>query len=112
MKKRITILAALLVAAALALGTTLAVGGKRGLIWDDNHYAKPGALDDGKDLLSQTTIPLGQAVATAQRSAAGELGQVDLERLNGRIVYTVDIRSNEVHVDANTGAVASITPRD
>ena len=112
MKRRITIVVTVLAAAVLAVGATFAVGGKRGLIWDDDHYAKPGALDDGKDLLSQTSIPLRQAVVTAKNAASGQLGQVDLERLNGRIVYTVDVGSNEVHVDANTGAVASITPRD
>jgi uncharacterized membrane protein YkoI len=111
MKKRITMFVAVL-AGALAVGTTFALGGARGLIWDDGHYAKPGALDDGKNLLAQTSVPLSQAVATAKGAATGDLGQVDLERLNGRIVYTVDIGSNEVHVDANTGAVASITPRD
>ncbi len=111
MKKRITIVAAVL-GLTLAAGTTFALGGARGLIWDDGHYAKPGALDDGKSLVSQTSVPLTQAVATAKGAASGDLGQVDLEHLNGRLVYSVDIGSNEVHVDANTGAVASITPRD
>lgn len=107
-------LALVLAAAATVLvaGTAFAAGAGKGLIWDDGHYAKAGSLDDGKDLLPQTTISLAQAVATAQQAASGELGQVDLERAGSRIVYTVDVGSNEVHVDAATGSVASITPRD
>ena len=112
MRRRIVIALFAIAAIALVAGAALAVGGGKGLIWDDGHYAQPGALDDGKDLLQQTSIPLGEAVATAQRAASGQLGQVDLEKSGDRIVYTVDVGLNEVHVDANTGAVASITPRD
>ena len=67
-------------------GATLAIGGGTG-IWDDNHFAKPGSLDDGKDLLPQTTISLAKANAVAQRATTGSLGQVDLERFDGRVVY-------------------------
>ena len=112
MRRRIVIALFAIAAIALVAGAAFAVGGGKGLIWDDGHYAKPGSLDDGKDLLPQTSIPLAQAVATGQRTASGQLGQVDLERSGDRIVYTVDVGSNEVHVDANTGAVASVTPRD
>jgi uncharacterized membrane protein YkoI len=111
MRRRIivvTVLAAIVVLAA----ATFAFGGPRGLIWDDGHYAQPGALDDGKELLSQTKVPLSSAVATAQQAASGELGQVDLEHFRGALVYTVDVGSNEVHVDAQTGKVVAVTPRD
>jgi uncharacterized membrane protein YkoI len=110
MKKRIVIV--LLAVVAVLAGATLAFGGPKGLIWDDGHYAKPGALDDGKGLLPQTTISLSTAVSTAQAAATGALGQVDLERSHGTIVYTVDIGGNEVHVDAGSGKVVAISPRD
>ena len=110
MKKRPTIVAAC-AAALLLAGGGYAIGGGAG-IWDDGHFAKPGSLDDGKDLLPQTKISAADAVAAAQRAETGELGQVDLEQRDGRLVYTVDIGSQEVHVDAADGSIASVTPRD
>ena|SRR5436309_1750593 len=111
MKRRHTTVATL--AAALALGgATFALGGGSGLIWDDDHYAKPGSLDDGKELLPHTTITLDQAVMAAQRAAHGQLGQVDLEHFEGRIVYMVDVGEQEVRVDAADGSIAAVSPRD
>ena len=114
MRRRFVSTAVALAASAVLVlgGATFALGGGKGLIWDDDHYAKPGSLDDGKDLLPQTTISLAQAVAAAQRSANGALGQVDLERYDGRIVYMVDVGNQEVRVDAGNGSIAAISPRD
>jgi uncharacterized membrane protein YkoI len=114
MRRRLTVLV-LAVSGAVALvlgGATFALGGGKGLIWDDNHYAKPGTLDEGKDLLPQSTISLAQAVTAAQRAADGSLGQVDLERFDGRVVYMVDLGDREVRVDASDGSIAEISPRD
>jgi uncharacterized membrane protein YkoI len=111
MRKRFIIVAALAVLLVLA-GSTLAFGGPRGLIWDDGHYAKPGSLDDGKELRSQTKITLRQAVAAAKQAQSGQLGQVDLEHFSGRIVYSVDIGESEVKVDAADGSIAGVVPRD
>jgi uncharacterized membrane protein YkoI len=111
MRRRMIVLALLVAVAALAT-STLAFGGPRGLIWDDGHYAKPGTLDEGKDLLSQTSVSLSSAVATAQRAADGALGQVDLEHFQGGVVYMVDVGNQEVRVDATSGKVVAITPRD
>ena len=111
MRRRILVVAALAAVVALT-AAAFAFGGPRGLIWDDGHYAKPGALDDGKDLRPQTTVSLASAVATAQHAANGALGQVDLERYHGAIVYMVDIGDQEVRVDATTGKVVAISPRD
>jgi uncharacterized membrane protein YkoI len=110
MRKRIItlVLAALVVLTA----ASFAFGGPKGLIWDDGHYAKPGSLDDGKDLLPQTKISLTRAVSVAEGAASGALGQVDLERYQGAIVYMVDIGDHEVRVDATNGNVVAITPRD
>jgi uncharacterized membrane protein YkoI len=110
MNRRFAVVAA--VAAVGLGGAAFASGAGHGSIWDDGHYAKPGSLDDGKDLLPQTTISLGQAVAAAQRAQSGQLGQVDLERYNGRIVYIVDVGDQEIRVNAGNGSMAAITPRD
>ena len=110
MKKRIVI--ALLAVVVVLAGATLAFGGPRGLIWDDGHYAKPGSLDDGKKFLSQTKITTSQAVAAAQRSQSGTLGQVDLEYYNGKLVYSVDVGDQEVKVDATNGSIAGSEQRD
>jgi uncharacterized membrane protein YkoI len=110
MRRRIIVLVAAALAALAA--ATFALGGARGLIWDDGHYAKPGALDDGRELRSQTSVPLAIAVSTAQKAAAGALGQVDLERYHGGVVYMVDIGAQEVRVDATSGKVVAISPRD
>jgi uncharacterized membrane protein YkoI len=113
MRKRLVIAATALVAAVLAFGgATFAFGGGRGGIWDDDHFAKPGALDDGKDLLPQTKISLARAISAAQQVASGSLGQVDLEHFGGRIVFMVDIGDQEVRVDAANGKVVAVSPRD
>ena len=111
MRKRLILAAALAAIVALA-AATFAFGGPRGLIWDDGHFAKPGMLDDGKDLLPQTSVSLTSAVASAQAAATGALGQVDLERFHGAVVYTVDIGDQEVRVDATNAKVVAINPRD
>lgn len=111
MKRRFLFVAALAAAVAL-IAAALAVGGQGGLIWDEGHYAKPGSLDDGKQFLPQTGITLGQAVASAQAAQTGQLGQVDLEYLDSRLVYTVDVGNSEVKVDAADGTIATIVPRD
>jgi len=108
MKTRLAIVLGV-VLLALA-GAALAIGGGTG-IWDDNHFAKPGSLDDGKDLLPLTRISLAQANAAAQRATAGSLGQVDLERYQGRVVYKVDVGDREVRVDAAEGRVVSVGPQ-
>jgi uncharacterized membrane protein YkoI len=109
-KRRFTI-AACVATIALGTGAGFAFGGGTG-IWDDGRMVQTGSLDDGKDLLPQTTVTLDEAVATAQHAASGALGQVDLERHSGRVVYVVDVGDQEVSVDAVDGGVAGIAPRD
>lgn len=111
--KRWLLLATVAVVSALTLVfTTGAIGGARGLIFDDGAFYQPGSLDDGKDLLPETTVSLADANATAQRVAQGGLGQVDLEHFGDRIVFSVDVGSQEVRVDANSGVVVDVRPRD
>ena len=112
MRKRTPITIAVLASGALALGgATFAVGGGRGLIFDDGHYIKPGSLDDGKELLPQAKITLAAAIADAQRAVHGQLGQVDMEHFGGRVVFKVDVGDQEVRVDAADGSIASTGPQ-
>ena len=108
--KKLVVLA--LAAALMLIGATLAFGGPGRLIYDDGAYVKPGLLDDGKELRSQASITLAQAVAAAQKAASGSLGQVDLEHYQGLIVYTVDFGDHEVKVDAANGRIDGVVPRD
>src|SRR4051812_25476552 len=110
MTRRFTVAAGLAAALALA-GAAFALGGGRGVIFDDGRAVQPGSLDDGRALLPLTTVSLGDAVAAAQRVATGQLGQVDLEHYAGRLVFSVDVGAREVKVDATTGAVAGTVPR-
>jgi|SRR5262245_40153310 len=109
MKKLIALLAA---AVVVLVAAALAFGGPGRLIYDDGAYVKPGSLDDGKELRSQASITLRQAIASAQRAASGPLGQVDLEHYEGRLVYTVDVGDQEVKVDAANARIDGIVPRD
>jgi uncharacterized membrane protein YkoI len=110
MRKRNAVAAALATAAVLAAGST-AVAGGTGLIFDDGNYVQPGQLDDGRDLQSQATISTADAVSGAQTAASGALGQVDLVQSGGRLVYVVDVGSNEVSVDATDGSVVGVQPQ-
>ena len=87
--------------AALALvagvGATMASG--------DSDRVAPGQIDDGAELLDQASISLEEAVAAAQASADGALGEVDLETYEGRLVFNVDVGDKDVKVDAADGTV-------
>jgi uncharacterized membrane protein YkoI len=115
MRNRIAVIAVAVSAAVLLVlvGATLAFGGPGArLINDDGVWVKPGSLDDGKDLQPQASISLDRAIASAQKSASGDLGQVDLEHYRGRLVYMVDVGNQEVRVDAANGRVVALSPRD
>jgi uncharacterized membrane protein YkoI len=75
--------------------------------------APNGTLDDGKDLLPQAGITLEQAVAAAQGPAsAGPVGEIDLERWQGKLVFNVDIGDKDIKVDASDGAVLGVESGD
>lgn len=77
---------------------------------DDEGSQPPGTLDDGKELLPKATITLEQAVAAAQASTQGDLGEVDLEYFHGTLVFNVDVGNHDVKVDAATGdVIGSVT---
>ena len=73
---------------------------------------QPGVLNDGKNLLPQASIGVEQAITAAQTAATGAVGAVDLEQSNGRLVFKVDIGSQEVEVDAANGTVVGTATSD
>jgi uncharacterized membrane protein YkoI len=79
---------------------------------DDETQAAPGTIDDGKDLLPQAKISLEQAIAAAQGSASGDVGEVDLEDFHGRLVFNVDVGNQDVKVDATDGTVLAAVSDD
>ena len=74
--------------------------------------SQPGQLDDGKGLLPQAKISVDAAIAAAQGVASGTIGQVDLEDHHGKLEFNVDVGSQEVKVDALTGAVLAKDTND
>ncbi|HEU4758386.1 MAG TPA: PepSY domain-containing protein [Dehalococcoidia bacterium] len=71
----------------------------------DEAKVASGQIDDGKDLLPQASITLGQAIAAAQTAASGDVGEIDLEHYQGKLAFNVEIGKADVKVDAATGAV-------
>jgi uncharacterized membrane protein YkoI len=88
-------------AGALTGGTVAFAGG-----------GAPSRLDDGKDLAGQASITEAQAVNAARTAASGALNEVDLERVDGRLVYNVDVGAMDVKVDATSGQVIRVDADD
>jgi uncharacterized membrane protein YkoI len=78
----------------------------------DEAVAPAGTLDDGKDLLPQASISIDAAIAAAQTAASGELGEVDLEQYQGKLVFNVDVGGKDVKVEASNGSVLAATSDD
>jgi uncharacterized membrane protein YkoI len=95
---------AALAIAAMGGGAIAAASGSSG--------GGPGGLDDGTDLLPQAKLSLVQAQDAAQNAASGKVGEVDLERYSGRLVFNVDVGGKDVKVDAVTGDVVASTSDD
>ena len=72
----------------------------------------PGHIDDGADLLDQTTISLEEAIAAAQGAYSGALGEVDIEKYKGRLIFNIDIGVKDVKVDAGDGTVLGFEEDD
>jgi uncharacterized membrane protein YkoI len=79
---------------------------------DGDATAPSGTLDDGKDLLPQAGITLEQAVVAAQSAASGMVGEVDLEKYDGKLVFNVDIGAKDVKIDAADGSVIAVDSDD
>ena len=78
----------------------------------DEASATPGALTGGQDLLPRATISLADATRAAQGAATGDVGAVELEDVNGTLVFRVEVGGQEVLIDAANGTVASVETGD
>jgi uncharacterized membrane protein YkoI len=99
-----------LVAAAATLGLAASAFAAAG-----HHHARAAGgsrLDDGKELLSQAGITEQQAIRAAQSAASGGLDEVDLEHVDGRLMFNVDVGSKDVRVDASNGRVVRVDQDD
>jgi uncharacterized membrane protein YkoI len=77
---------------------------------DDDDDGAPGELTEGAELLPLAGITLEEAIAAAEAHAAandihGELGEVELEDEDGRLIFEVEIGDEDIEVDAQTGEV-------
>lgn len=99
----------------LSNGYELEIDGNSGVIIDserddddrDDDWNESGRLDDGESLLSEAGITAEEAVATAQGAAEGRVGEVELERYRGDLVFVVEVGRHDVVIDAMTGDVLS-----
>ena len=98
----IVLVAALLIAGAATLTTP----------WGGASAGQSGVFDDGKELLSQAEISVADAIAAAQTATSGNVGEVDLEYWDGKLVFNVDVGDKDVKVDAKTGKVLDATQED
>ena len=71
-----------------------------------------GTIDDGEEFLADAGISLEEAIAAAQGAASGAIGEVDLERFAGTLVFNVDVGDQDVKVDAATGEILSVDSDD
>ena len=78
----------------------------------DEAAVAPGTLDDDEEPLPQAEITLEEAVEAAQGAASGAIGEIDLERVDGRLVFNVDVGDEDVKVDAGTGEVVAVAADD
>jgi hypothetical protein len=74
--------------------------------------ALAGQIDDGADLLPQASVTLDQAIAAAQSAASGDVGEVDLEHYQGKLVFNVDVGDKDVKVDAMDGSIVAVDADD
>jgi uncharacterized membrane protein YkoI len=72
---------------------------------ENGDPANAGKLDDGADLLPQASITIDEAIAAAQTAGNGDIGEIDLEYHDGKLVFNVDVGDQDVKVDAATGTV-------
>ena len=100
-------IAALGIAAVPALAKTHHHQSKR-----QAQPATASRLDDGKDLLPKANITEQEAIRAAQTAASGDLNEVDLEYVGGKLVFNVDVGNKDVKVDADSGKVVRVDQDD
>jgi len=75
---------------------------------DEEQSGGLSEADEAAALAPLATISEDEAIAAAQAEVPGTVDEVELEDENGSLVYSVDIGSRDVKVDAGTGAVLHI----
>jgi uncharacterized membrane protein YkoI len=78
---------------------------------DDDEDAGSG-LDEGASLLPEAGVTREQAIEAAQTAAEGNVGEIELEREAGRLVYVVEVGASEVTIDANDASVLAVEGDD
>ena len=72
-------------------------------------WASPAPKDDQATLRKEAKITLKQAEQTALAKEPGKIQSKELERENGKLIYSFDVRTShgihEVNVNAVTGSV-------
>ena len=69
--------------------------------------------DDGEERdFGEPAITREEAIAAAQAEVSGDVSEVELDVEAGRLVYSVEIGQQEVHVDALDGSVLSVENDD
>ena len=105
-KRTYSVLGLVAIFAVAIVATTVAFRG------GDSGRVGPGEIDDGAELLSQTTISLAEAIAAAQAAYSGALGEVVIEKYKGRLIFNIDIGPKDVKVDAADGTVLGFVEDD
>jgi uncharacterized membrane protein YkoI len=90
----------------------LAVGATATAFASSRGASGGSRMDDGQDLLPQAKITEAQAIQAARTAASGDLNEVDLEHLDGKLVFNVDVGKHDVKVDASTGDVVRVDADD
>jgi uncharacterized membrane protein YkoI len=73
---------------------------------DDGDSDDP-ALDDGRGHLKNSNLTFEEARAIAEKAAPGvQIEEIDLEHVNGKLVFEVDAGSKNIMIDAKTGEVS------
>src|SRR5262245_62155680 len=80
---------------------------------NDDNDSDDAAMDDGKHLLSKASISFEDAKATARTAVPGAtVDEIDLEYVDDKLVFEVDLGGQTVHVDAITGALLKVADDD
>ncbi len=82
-----------------------------------NAFGQEKEEKQDKNLARQAKITMARARVIAHKKAAGKIEDEELERENGKLVYSFDIRNakgtiTEVQVDAKTGGIVSVEEED
>lgn len=99
---------ALLIAGAAAVPYA-GMAGQDDSAGDGKEPVQSGAIDDGRELLSQADISIDEAIDAARQAESGGIGEIGLEHYNGTLVFNVAVGDHDVKVDAHDSTVRGST---